>query len=127
MKGFTIYGKLPGLNDAFGDARSGTRRNGYNAEAQKRRELEEMIIMSARRGLKRWQTSRPVILHYTFYEPNRRRDKDNVAGYAMKLIQDALVKGGFLGGDGWAYIENFDFDWRVDKAKPRVEVEIEEV
>ncbi len=126
MRAFTIYGKLPGLNDAFGNARNGTR-HGYNTEARQRRECEEEIIASARRGLKRWKAQGPVVLHYTFYEPNRRRDKDNIAGYACKLIQDALVKGGFLRNDAWKDIENFDFAWGVDKAKPRIEVRIEEV
>ena len=55
-----------------------------------------------------------------------RRDKDNVASYAMKLIQDALRKIGYLSGDGWNQIENFDFEWDVDKKNPRIEVEIQE-
>lgn len=122
MKKLIILGRLPGLNEAFEAAR----RNKH-IEANTRREYENLIIYSAKRSLRGWKPSGPVILHYTFYEPNRRRDKDNVAGYAMKLIQDALVKAGYLRGDGWNYIENFTFTWAVDAKRPRVEVEMEEI
>lgn len=118
----TIPGRLPGLNEAFGAARTNR-----HVEANTRRSFENLIIMCAKRDLRKWHPSGAVILHYRFYEPNKRRDKDNVAGYAMKLIQDSLVKAGYLRGDGWQYIENFDFAWAVDKARPRVEVELEEI
>lgn len=117
-----IPGKLPGLNDAFDLAR--THRQ---IEAGKRRETERFIILHIKRCLRGWKARGPVILHYTFVEPNRRRDKDNVAGYGMKLIQDSLVKAGVLHGDGWRDIENFTFRWGVDKSRPCVIVDIEEV
>lgn len=113
--------RLPGLNEAFNAARTNRQ-----IEAGTRHRFENLIIMYAKRCLKGCKPKPPVILHYTFYEPNRRRDKDNIAGYAMKLIQDGLVKAGYLRGDGWQYIENFTFSWAVDKSRPRVEVEIEE-
>lgn len=122
MKKLIIPGRLPGLNEAFEAARANK-----HLEAKTRREYENLIVWSAKRCLNGWKPSGPVILHYTFFEPNKRRDKDNIAGYAMKLIQDSLVKAGYLRGDGWQYIENFDFTWAVDRSRPRVQVEIEEV
>ena len=122
MKKLVIPGRLPGLNEAFEAAR----RNKY-IEAKTRHEQESTIIKCAKLCLNGWRPKGTVILHYTFYEPNKRRDKDNIAGYAMKLIQDSLVKAGYLRGDGWQYIENFDFTWAVDKSRPRVEVDIQEV
>ena len=110
------------MNDAFTAARTNR-----HIEAKTRRQYEQFIIWSVKRCLGGWKATRPVILHYTFYERDRRRDKDNVAGYAMKLIQDSLVKAGTLRGDGWGYIENFTFAWAVDKKTPRIEIEIEEV
>lgn len=68
----------------------------------------------------------PVKLHYTFYEPNRRRDKDNIAATAHKFIQDALVQCGVLHDDGWADIEDFDDSFFVNKDNPRIEVIISE-
>lgn len=67
----------------------------------------------------------PVKLHYTFYEPNRRRDKDNIAATAHKFIQDALVQCGVLPNDSWADIEGFSDSFFIDKNNPRIEVTIE--
>lgn len=122
MKKIVIPGRLPGMNEAFEAARTNR-----HIEAKTRHDFENFIILCAKRCLNGWKPTGPVVLHYTFVEPNRRRDKDNVAGYAMKLIQDSLVKAGYLRGDGWKYIENFTFSWAVDKSRPRVEVDIEEV
>lgn len=121
MKKMMIPGRLPGLNEAFGAAR-----RGKYIEAKLRNQYESLIIYCAKRDLYRWKPKGPVILHYHFFEENKRRDKDNVVGYAMKLIQDSLVKAGVLDGDGWAYIEGFDFKWSMDKKSPRIEVKIEE-
>jgi Holliday junction resolvase RusA-like endonuclease len=68
----------------------------------------------------------PVKLHFRFYEPNRKRDLDNISGFAHKVIQDALVSCGVLGGDGWKYITGYTDEFFVDKQNPRIEVEIEE-
>lgn len=122
MKKLVIPGRLPGLNEAFEAARTNR-----HIEAKTRHDFENLIVWSAKRCLNGWKPKGAVVLHYTFFEPNRRRDKDNIAGYAMKLIQDGLVKAGYLRGDGWQHIENFTFAWAVDKSRPRVEVDIEEV
>lgn len=121
MKRFVIPGRLPGLNEAFDAAR-----RQKHVEAKTRSQCETRILCFLRRDLRRWRADGPVILHYTFYEESRRRDKDNIFGYACKLIHDALVKGRYLKNDGWADIENVTFAWAVDKKRPRIEVEIEE-
>lgn len=69
----------------------------------------------------------PVILHYTFYEPSRRRDLDNVSGYFHKIFQDALVDAGLLKNDNWVNIIGFSDRFECDPANPRIEVEIEEM
>lgn len=65
-----------------------------------------------------------MYVRYTWYEPNARRDKDNISGYGRKVIQDALVRGGFLAGDGWRDIIGFSDEFHVDRERPRIEVEI---
>lgn len=40
---------------------------------------------------------------YTWYEPNCRRDLDNIAA-AKKFIQDALIEANVLKNDGWKHI-----------------------
>lgn len=122
MKRLTIPGKLPGLNEYI-DAERRHRQRG----ASVKREAEDRVLWSAKASLRGWKATGPVVMHYTWYEPNRRRDKDNVSGYGRKVIQDALVKGGYLENDGWADIEGFTDAFAVDKKRPRVEVEIEEL
>ena len=118
---FTIKGRLPSMNEAFDAARGGK-----FIEAKLRSDCEKLIIPSIKHDLKRWKPTPPVLLHYKFFEANKRRDKDNVSGYAHKVIQDSLVKAGVLDGDGWNYIEGYDDTFAVDKNDPRIEVEIEE-
>ena len=125
MKKFTIQGKLPSLNDAFQAARAGTRGK-WNREAELRETLERYISLCAYKSIRGYHAERPVIIHYSFFEATKRRDKDNISSYAVKLIQDALVKGGYLDGDGWDEIEGFDFRFAIDRKNPRIEVTIEE-
>lgn len=50
-----------------------------------------------------------------------------MSSFGRKVIQDALVRAGVLKNDGWAQIEGFSDEFRVDEKHPRVEVEICEV
>ena len=88
-----------------------------------KRDAEHRIILCARSQLRGVQFSGPVTMHYTWYEPNRRRDKDNVC-FARKFIQDALVAAGVLQGDGWQHIAGFTDTFAVDQSNPRIIVEI---
>jgi len=67
----------------------------------------------------------PVIMRYTWYKPDRKCDKDNIA-FARKFVQDSLVSTGPLKNDGWKEIKNFTDDFAVDKENPRVKVFFEE-
>ena len=80
-----------------------------------------------RRDLKGVVIENPISITYYFYEPNRRRDKDNIAAFAMKVIQDALVKEGIIKNDGWQEIESFICHFFIDKEKPRIVVMLEEL
>lgn len=122
MPKLIIFGRLPGLNEYIDAERT----NRYKAASLKA-DAERLVMVYARRDLKRWRAKSPVYMRYTWVERDRRRDKDNVSGYGRKVIQDALVKLGYLRGDGWAHIVGFSDEFAVDKARPRIEVEIEEV
>jgi hypothetical protein len=52
-------------------------------------------------------------VHFELVEPDRRRDPDNIASAASKLILDGLVKAGVIDGDGWQHITGLSFSWRV--------------
>lgn len=118
----TVWGTLPGLNEIIAE----NRRN-YHAGAKLKKEAQYTVEMCARKTLKRWKASKPVFMHYTWYEPNRKRDKDNIAAGGRKIIQDALVSCGYIKNDGWHDIVGFSDTFRVDKQEPRVEIVIEEV
>ena len=49
-------------------------------------EIAAWAIKTQLRGVK---FTKPVEITYTFYEPNRRRDKSNVAAFGIKVIEDA--------------------------------------
>ena len=79
-----------------------------------------------RRELDGVHIRRPVVMRYLWVEPDRRRDRDNIAA-GRKFVQDALVRCKVLQNDGWKEIIGFSDDWAVDKARPRVEIEIIEM
>lgn len=117
----SIPGTLPGLNEY-----SAAERKHRQAAAKLKRETEQRIILTARSQLPNVHLSNPVNMFYSWFEPNRRRDKDNIA-FAKKFIQDALVKAGVLKNDGWEEINGFSDCFYVDKENPRIEVQLEEV
>ena len=116
-----IHGRLPGLNELI-DAERRHRQLG----AKLKREAEKKIRMYIRQQLRGYRPKPPVTLYYYYFEPNQCRDKDNIAGFAHKVIQDSLVKEGIIDNDGWKHIKDFYDRFDVDKEFPRIEVEIVE-
>ena len=118
---FTIQGRLDGLNEYT----AANRTNPYKGGKMKK-DNEEVVIWSIRQQLKGLHIDVPVILKYDFYEPNRRRDLDNISSFAIKVIQDALVKTEVIKNDGWSEIIGFNTQFYIDKDNPRIEVTIVE-
>ena len=115
---FVIDGRLPGLNDYI----NAERRNKYLANKMK--QTWQSIVIASIRVARIKPQDTPAWITYRFFEPNKRRDKDNISGYAHKVIQDAIVAAGILPDDGWDSVAGYtDFFW-TDKARPRVEVKI---
>lgn len=71
----TIPGLLPGLNE-YVDAERGAKGK-YKAAAMKK-QAENVIGYMIKTQLRGVRFTRPVVIHYTWIEPNRRRDKDNI-------------------------------------------------
>ena len=113
---FIIKGKLPSLNEYIAEER----KSRYAAASMKKTYQIAVAMTAKAARLKR--CPRPVLIHYAYYEPNRKRDKDNIAGFAHKVIQDALVQAKVLDGDGWEYIDGFLDEFHVDRTDPRIEV-----
>lgn len=110
--------RLPGLNEYV----SGNRRNKYAGNAMKQGLERDISLFIRASGAKPVQG--PVTLHFTWYEPTRRRDKDNVA-FAKKFILDALQKCGVLPNDNNRYLLGFT-DTFVYRKGQKVVVELEE-
>lgn len=92
-----------------------------------KKDAEETIMWQIRRQLAHLHIGKPVILKYDFFEPNRKRDLDNISAFAHKVIQDSLVKTSVLVNDGWNEITGYIDQFYLDKENPRIEVTIVEV
>lgn len=119
-----VEGKFPSMND-FIDAnrRSKGRFNKGNQLKQNCQNQISWYLIQQHGDL---HISKPVRLLYTFYEPDRKRDLDNIAGFFHKVFQDALVACGVIKNDTWQYITGFSDDFLIDKKNPRIEVIIQE-
>lgn len=107
---------FPGLNDYIAAERS------HRQKAAKMKREYQDAVMVCIRSQKIQKFDGPVYMYYTWVEKDRRRDKDNIAAFGRKVIQDALVKAGVLKNDGWANIAGFSDAFAVDKDEPRMEV-----
>lgn len=59
----------------------------------------------------------------TFYEPNRKRDQDNVIS-GLKYVCDGLVKAGIIHNDSPTYLRFKSVRVDYDRDNPRIEVEL---
>ena len=126
---FRIDGTLPNLNEYIDANRVMIRHAGhcFSKGNELKQSTQNYVQTCIKRDLKGVAIENPINIIYCFYEPNRRRDKDNVAAFAMKVIQDALVKEGVIANDGWKNINSFECHFDIDKESPRIEVRLEEL
>lgn len=117
---FVIKGRLPGLNEYLKAERSF--RRGHSCGNDMKQGCQDIVSEAIRKDLGHARVKAPVTIHYAFYEPDRRRDLDNIAAVAHKFIQDALVSSRVLENDGWQYIRGFTDEFHVDRHDPRIEV-----
>lgn len=118
MHTLVIPGTLPGLNDYIR-----TERGHKHQAAKLKKRIENNIGWLIKQQLQGIKIAEPVIISYLWLEPNRMRDKDNIA-WAKKFIQDALVRAQILEGDSWKHIISFKDEFAVDKTNPRIEIRI---
>lgn len=117
-----IPGKFPGLNEYISASKK--KKGNWNAGNSMKHKDQARIREYIPRGLR---YSSQIFITYTFYEPNTRRDKDNISGYFHKIFQDALIEAGVIPNDGWKTIWGFADYFGVDRKNPRIEIVIEEV
>ena len=116
-----IPGKLPGLNEIINSSKIG--RGRFNAYGRLKKKWSGIIAIYARMsGLAPIHS--PAQFVFTWTEPNRRRDPDNIASGGRKLILDTLVELGILDGDGWKHVAGWFDNFEIDKKHEGVKVEI---
>lgn len=92
---------LPSLNDLLHEA---TRHpQAYN---RLKSDMERVVIASARKQLGGWKPNYRVKLDIVWTEKlkGRKRDYDNIVAAGRKIINDALVKAGYLVDDSPIYL-----------------------
>ena len=113
---FKIPFRLPSLNEYIDKCRS----NKYGGASYKKSvEKDIMFVLNTQH----FYISSQVHITFVWHEPNRKRDKDNVA-FAKKFILDALQKSGRLENDNNNFIAGFT-DRFVYDGSEGVEVFIE--
>jgi len=95
---FEIHRRLPSLNDYIHKINH----NRFVGNKFKQ-DIQEDICWEIKAQLKNLKIEKPVILHITWIEENKKRDVDNVYS-AVKYIQDALVEMQVLKNDGKKYV-----------------------
>jgi len=124
-----IDGRLADLNDYLKAERQTYRKGNFfttNGNELKK-DTQEVIIWAIRQQLRGVHINNPIVLGYSFYEPNKKRDLDNVSAFAHKVIQDSLVLAGIIDNDGWKNIKAYTDKFYCDKENPRIEVLLIEV
>lgn len=118
---YTIAGRLPGLNEVIAVAQ----RNRYGYGAFKKKETARCAWATVGRIPK---ITKPIHIEIWWYEPNTRRDIDNICGGGQKFILDGLVEAGKLPNDDQKWVKAISHHFPdPDKKNPRVEVSIEEL
>lgn len=124
MNRFVIYGKLPGLNDYT----RANRGNKYLANKMKQ-DIQKNICKYIVFGVSMKDLEKvdryPIGLKIKWYEPNNRRDIDNIT-FGTKFILDSMVCMGIIEDDSRKYIDSIEHSVFTDKENPRIEVEINE-
>lgn len=112
-----VPGEMPTMNEIIDAAKSH-----YQAYHGIKRANAEKVAWAS----KKLPEMEKIRLKITWYRANRRTDPDNICA-GIKFVLDGLVQAGVLKNDGWSEVESIQHDWQVDKERPRVEVQIEEV
>lgn len=116
---FVIQGRLDGMNEII----HASRYNKYIGARMKKTNDMSVVLQTARlKPIERY----PIKVYASFYEPNARRDPDNILSGALKSILDALQKNGIIRNDGQSEIAEIRAHFFTSKKNPRIEIELVE-
>jgi Holliday junction resolvase RusA-like endonuclease len=123
---FTIPGRLPSVNELIRWDRIVGRNGPRKYYGARKRRAAVYHCWAAIRSSPVLRFKTPVDITVRWFEPNARRDYDNIAS-GVKFILDALVKTETIPGDSRKWIpEPVEHHFAVDRDHPRIEVTIHE-
>lgn len=115
IQSFFVPGPLPGANNCLWK---------HWRTFQKIKKEQQALIAVAIKKARLKHVPRAVV-KCEWFEPNKRRDLDNVM-FAQKFIFDALVQTGILDDDGWDEIARIEHTLVLYPEKPGVRVTLED-
>lgn len=124
MNKFIIEGKLPSLN-TYTKTNRGNKYLANKLKQETQNSINKYIVIAISRGFLKKVNKYPCRLKITWYEPNNKRDIDNIT-FATKFILDSMVCMGIIEDDSRKYVDSIEHIVFTDKENPRIEVEINE-
>ncbi len=101
-------------------AKMGGRKGGWDGSGAplsynrlRRVHLDALVVQL--RALRLLTVDAPATFTFSWAEPDRHRDPDNIAAGGTKLVMDALVDAGVLPKDGAAYVAELHHGFRYDR------------
>jgi hypothetical protein len=117
--------KMPGMNQILHArgvvqrGRGSARGNAYNTMKRKWHKKIRALCLE-----QRIHPVEAAEFRFTWYEPDRRRDPDNISSGGRKIILDSLVAAEILPGDGWRNVRGFREEFVASSGLIGVAVEI---
>lgn len=106
-----IPGELPALNEII----NADRQNRFAGARLKRRAMDAVAPYLPKTPL-----TTPVTVDIHFCSKNARKDPDNIAAGATKIIFDAMQRAGILENDGQKQIAGLRYTFSVDAKNPYI-------
>lgn len=119
MEKIVIKGKLPGMNEII----KSNRTNRFKGGNMKSTYTQLVKLEAIRQCCQKFSDKVYIMINY--YEPDNRRDDDNVHAGA-KFILDGLKAAGIIIDDRRKYVALKQNPVIVDRQNPRIEIFIEE-
>ncbi len=111
-----VPGRLMGMNELLT-----SKANIGEFHRKKKADMQRIALMAR---AQRFPYVRRALFVYRFYEPDARRDRINIIGGGVKVMEDALVNAGLLQGDGQKHVLAIVPHVEVDPDNPRVELTV---
>lgn len=109
---FVIDGLMKGLNDW----RDAIQRSPHAGNDMARAAKKRVAALAREQRVPRFE--RPVVVTFDWYEPNKRRDLDNVAGTGQKWVLDGLVAADVLPDDNADHVVGIQHWLHFDALEP---------